>query len=75
MGIDGGGQQLYIGDDKLEKGEEELGAADKDPGTGGVQPEGIRYIIKGGSAGGVAFWVRDVVHDPLYVTGPGQFST
>ena len=39
--IDGGGQQLSRGDGKIEKGKEELGADDEDPGPGGGQPEVI----------------------------------
>ena len=57
--------------DKFEKFEEELGAADKDPGPGGGQPEGIWYVLQGGSAGCVAFRFGYVGHDPLHGTGPG----
>ena len=63
------------GSGKLEKGAEELGASDKDPGTEGGQPEGFQDVLQGGSAGGVYFQGRDVVPDPPYGTGPGNFST
>ena len=51
-----------------------MGAADKDPGPGGGQSEGIRDVLQGVSAGDVDFQVGDVGPDPLHGTGPGQFS-
>ena len=74
MGLDGGGQQLDGVVGKLEKVAEVLGAADEDPGPGGVQPEGIRDFLEDDFSGGVAFWVGDVGPDPLHRTGPGKYS-
>ena len=64
--MDGGGG-------KLEKGAEELGAADEDPGPGGRQPEGIWDVLQGGSAGSVDFRVRDVGPDPCMERDLGSF--
>ena len=75
VGLAGRRRRLYGDDGKLEKGVEQLGAADKDPGPGGGQHENIPYILQGGSAGSVAFWVGDVSHDSLHGTGQGKFST
>ena len=46
----------------------------KDIGMGGVQTKGIWDVLQGGSAGGVAFRVRDVGADTLYGTDPREFS-
>ena len=52
-----------------------MGAAYEDPGKIGGQPEGIWYVLQGGSSGGVVFRFGYVGHDPLNGTGPGKFST
>ena len=75
MGLDGGGRRLAGGGGKLEKFPEELVTADEDPDLGGAQPEGIRDVLQGVSAGGVTFRVRDMGHEPPHVTSPGKFST
>ena len=67
-------RQLACGDGKLEKGAEELGAADENHGLVEDRPEGIWDIIQGSSSGSVYFRVRDVGTDPLHGTGPGKFS-
>ena len=43
-------------------------------GLEGGQPKGIRDVLQGGSAGGVAFWVGYVGTDPPQGTCHGQFS-
>ena len=43
------------GSGKVEKGAEDLGAAEKNPGMGGGQTEGIRDVLQGVSTGGVFF--------------------
>ena len=55
-GIYGGGRQRDSVGGKLEKGAEELGAADEDPGTGGGKTNGIWDVLQCGSTRGVAFW-------------------
>ena len=45
MDIYSRGRELAGGGGKLEKGAEELGVADEDPGLGGGQPKGIRNVI------------------------------
>ena len=62
------------GSGKIQKGAEYLGAADKDPETGGCQPEVIQYVLQGGSAGGVAVRVGYVGDDTPHWTVPGEFS-
>ena len=62
------------GSGKIQKGAEYLGAADKDPETGGGQPEVIQYVLQGGSAGGVAVRVGYVGAEPPHWAGPGEFS-
>ena len=52
-----------------------MSKVDKDPGTRGGQPEGIRDTIQGISEGSVDFWVGDVGTDPPNEMGPGKFST
>ena len=47
------GQQLPGSGVKLNKGPEELGAADEDPGLGGGIPQGIRGVLQSVSSGGV----------------------
>ena len=51
-----------------------MGAADKDPETGGGQPEVIQYVLQGGSAGGVAVRVGYVGAEPPHWAGTGEFS-
>ena len=63
------------GSGKHEKGAEELGMVEKDPGIGGGQPEDVRDAFQGVSIGDVALPVRDVGDDPPHGTGPGKFST
>ena len=62
------------GSGKLQKVAKELGAADKYPGMGGGQPEGIRDVLQDSSAGSIYFEVRDVSSDPLHWVGPGKLS-
>ena len=59
---------------KLQKGAEDLGAADEDPGAGGGQPEGIRDVLQGSSAGGVAVMFEYVGTDPPHWTVHRKFS-
>ena len=53
------------GSGKIQKVAKELGAAEEDPGMGGGQPEGIRDVLQGSSAGSIDFRVRDMGADPL----------
>ena len=50
--LDGDGRRLAGGDREPLKGADELGTADKDTGTGGRQPMGIRGVFQGGVTGG-----------------------
>ena len=43
-----------------------MGAADKDPGPGVGQSEGIRYVLQVGSAGSVDFRVGALGHNHLH---------
>ena len=75
MGDYGRVRQLTGGSGKLDKGSEELGADDEDPGTVWGIPEGIRDILQGGISGSVAFWFGKVGPEPPHGTVPRQFST
>ena len=71
-----GGRRLLAGCDREPlEGTDELGTADKDTGTGGRQPMGIRGVFKGGVTGGPHIWVVDVGGDPLHGHSPGGGST
>ena len=47
-----------------------MGADVDDIEPGGRVTEGIRALLPSGSAGGVAFWGRDVSPDPPGWSGP-----
>ena len=62
-GLDSGGQKLAGGSREPPEGEDDLGTANKDTGTGGRLPTGLRDILQGCGTGGTTIWVRDAGDD------------